>query len=128
MRNGGGGDATDRHKRSLTLALRIGLVAVPKRRFLLAGWRKTLFIIALIANAVSAAVLLSFIIHGRVVMANVTKGVGSRPSLSRVVHARGGTDQRRSSYVRRRVSRLLLIGGGLFVVLLWYFAALAASP
>jgi hypothetical protein len=94
----------------------------------LVGWRKKLFILAVIANAVSSAVLLSFIIHGRVVIANATKGVDldrAYPVLSMfgvglvsVILAGFG----------RRVSRLLLMGDGLLVCLLWYFAALAASP
>lgn len=92
----------------------------------LVPWRRKVFGVALAANAVSAAVLVSFIVQAyiaskgtkpvdldRVYPVFSMLGIGL---LAAVLAASG-----------RRVSRLVLIGDGLLTAVLWYLAAMGAS-
>jgi|HubBroStandDraft_5_1064220.scaffolds.fasta_scaffold12141_2 hypothetical protein len=93
----------------------------------LAGWRKGLFLTGIAANAVSAAVLISFTIHAYVA------SKGTKPvDLDRLypVFSMFGLALLTAGLTSsgKRVSRLIFLGTGLFTAVLWYFVALAASP
>ena len=94
----------------------------------LVGWRKRLFILGLIANAVSAAVLLIFLVHGILIQSYATKGVDLDRAYPVLWMLAVGLVSTILAGFGRRASRLLLMGDGLLVAVLWYFAALAASP
>jgi hypothetical protein len=93
----------------------------------LVRWRRSVFVAALVVNALSAAVLLSFLIHGytavsraKVVDLDRSYPVLSMLALGILAAALAGSG--------RRVSRLILIVDGLLTAVLWYLAGLAASP
>jgi hypothetical protein len=92
----------------------------------LARWRRNVFLVALIANAVSAAVLLSFAAQTYV----ASKGVKpvdldrAYPVLSMLGI---GLLAAVLAVAGRRVSRLVLIADGLLTAVLWYLAAMAGS-
>jgi hypothetical protein len=90
-------------------------------------WRKALFLSGILANTVSAVVLVSFLAHAYVAsrgsksvdldrMYPVFSMMGL--ALLAVVLASFG----------RRVSRPILVAGGLVTVVAWYLAAMGASP
>jgi hypothetical protein len=93
----------------------------------LVGWRKGVFVAGLAANAVSAAVLISFTIHAYV----VSKGTRS-VDLDRLypVFSMFGLALLAAGLASsgKHISRLVLLGTGLLTAALWYFVALAASP
>lgn len=93
----------------------------------LVGWRRGLSLAGLAANAVSAAVLISFTIHAYVV------SKGTKPvDLDRIypVFSMLGLGLLAAGLASsgKRISRLILFGTGLLTAVLWYFVALAASP
>lgn len=90
-------------------------------------WRRGLFLTGLAANAVSAAVLISFTIHAYLV------SKGTKPvDLDRMypVFSMLGLGLLASGLASsgKQISRLILLGTGLFTSVLWYLVALAASP
>lgn len=90
-------------------------------------WRKILFLVGILANAISAAVLYTFSIHGYIA-SHGTQSVDldrMYPVLSMMIV---GLVAAGFGCCGRRVSRVLLVGDGLLTVAFWYFAALAASP
>jgi|NGEPerStandDraft_6_1074524.scaffolds.fasta_scaffold01867_9 hypothetical protein len=93
----------------------------------LARYRKVLFLTGIVANAVSAAVLLSFNIHAYVASHGTTPVDLDRiyPVLSMLGL---GLLSSLLAFSGRGVFRLILVGTGLLTAVLWYFAALAASP
>jgi hypothetical protein len=98
-----------------------------KDAFTLVGWRRGLFLAGLLANAVSAAVLISFTIHAYVVSR------GTKPvDLDRIypgVSMMGlGLLATGLAFFGKHTSRRILLGSGFFTAVLWYFVALAASP
>jgi hypothetical protein len=93
----------------------------------LVSWRRAVFVAALVSNAVSGAVLISFTIYALVVAR------GTRPvDLDRmypVFTMLGlGVLAAMLAVSGRRVSRWVLIGDGLLTAVLWYLVGLAASP
>jgi hypothetical protein len=88
----------------------------------LEGWRRIIFLAALVANTISAVVLLSFTAHALVASYRATQvdldsiypvfSMLALGVLTAVLAVSG-----------RRISRLVLIGNGL----LWYLVGLAAS-
>jgi hypothetical protein len=93
----------------------------------LVNWRRATFVAALVSNALSGAVLISFTIHALVV------SHGTRPvDLDRmypVLTMLGlGILAAMLAVSGRRISRLVLIGDGLLTAVLWYLVGLAASP
>jgi len=93
----------------------------------LVRWRKSVFIVALALNAVSAAVLVTFFVHAYRV------SQGSRPvDLDRMypVFSMMGLALLAAvlAFFGRRVSRPILISGGLITVVVWYLAAMGTSP
>lgn len=87
-----------------------------------------LFVLGLIANAVSAVVLLTFLVHGILIQSSTTKGVDLDRAYPVLWMLGVGLVSTVLAGFGRRASRLLLMGDGLLVAVLWYFAALAASP
>lgn len=92
----------------------------------LVSWRRRVFILALVANAVSAVVLLSFLVQVYIASR------GTQPvDLDRaypVISMLGvGLLAAVLAVSGRRVSRLVLVGNGLLTAALWYFAAMGAS-
>jgi hypothetical protein len=94
----------------------------------LSVWRKRLFVLALIANAISAAVLLGFLIHGQMVISGSSKAIDIGRAYPVLSMFGVGILSAILACFGRRASRLLLIGDGLLVVLLGYVAALSYSP
>jgi hypothetical protein len=93
----------------------------------LVGWRRGLFLSGLLANAVSAAVLISFTIYAYVV------SKGTKPvDLDRIYPVFSmlglGLLATGLAFSGQHTSRRILLGTGLFTAVLWYFVALAASP
>jgi hypothetical protein len=93
----------------------------------LVGWRKASFLAGMVANTISAAVIISFTIHAYVVSKGTTP-----VDLDRIypVFSMFGLGLLAAglAFFGRGVSRLILIGNGLLAAVLWYFVALAASP
>jgi hypothetical protein len=90
----------------------------------LIAWRRNIFVCALIANAVSASVLLAFVFRAL---------FNSRPTdLDRMFPVFSmfllGLLAAALAVAGRRSSRILLSCNGVLTVILWYMAALAASP
>jgi Na+/serine symporter len=93
----------------------------------LARWRRILFLLGILANAVSAAVLFTFSTHA-FIAAHGTKPVDidrMYPVLSMMIV---GLLAAVLGCSGRRVSRVLLVGDGLLTTIFWYLAALATSP
>jgi len=89
--------------------------------------RKVAFVVALIANAVSAVVLLSFTVQAYV------GSRGQRPvDLDRIYPVMSmlaiGALAAVLAICGRRASRLVLISDGILTAVLWYLAGLAVSP
>jgi hypothetical protein len=99
-----------------------------KDRLALAGWRNILFVIALIASAVSGAVLLSFVVHGRLILSGLVPRIDLDLTYPGLTMLGLGLLSIIFAGFGRRLSRLLLMVDGLLVALLWYFAGMAASP
>jgi len=93
----------------------------------LVSWRRGVFVAAFVANAVSAAVLISFTIHAYV----ASRGTASvdldrmYPVLTMLGLGILGSMLAVSG---RRISRLMLIGDGVLTAVLWYLVGLAVSP
>ncbi len=92
----------------------------------LTTWRRGAFVAALVANAVSAAVLLSFSVQASMA------AKGSKPvDLDRAypVFSMLGVGLLAAilAISGKRVSRLVLVVDGLLTAVLWYLAAMAAS-
>jgi hypothetical protein len=90
-------------------------------------WRKALFLIGVLANTVSAAVLASFLVHAYVASRG-SKSVdldGMYPVFSMMGLALLAAVL---AFFGRRVSRPILVVGGLITIIAWYLAALGASP
>ncbi len=92
----------------------------------LVSWRRTAFVAALISNAVSGALLISFTIHALVVSRGTTPVDLDR--MYPVLTMLGlGLLAAMLAISGRRVSRLVLISDGLLTAVLWYVVGLAAS-
>jgi hypothetical protein len=99
-----------------------------KERLALPGWRNILFVIALAANALSGAVLLSFVVHGRLILSGVAPRIDLDLTYPGLTMLGVGLVSIIFAGFGRRLARLLLMLDGLLVALLWYFAGMAASP
>ena len=98
-----------------------------KENLCLPRWRRILFLLGILGNAVSAAVLFAFSIHA-FIAAHGTKSVDldrMYPVLSMMIV---GLLAAVFGCSGRRVSRILLVGDGLVTTIFWYLAALATSP
>jgi hypothetical protein len=93
----------------------------------LANWRRRLFLIGIILNAVSIAALLIFLIHAYVV-AHSTRPLDLDRMYPVLSMFGFGLLTSVLAAFGRRVSRFILIIDGLITSVLWYLAALAASP
>ena len=98
-----------------------------KEAYVLVSWRRAAFVLGIVANAVSAVVIISFTIHAYVVSR------GTIPvDLDRIYPVFSmlgiGLLATGLAFFGRKISRLILIGNGLLTAVLWYFVALAASP
>lgn len=93
----------------------------------LVNWRRGVFVTALAANAVSAAVLLSFIAQAYIASKG-TKPVDLDRAYPVLSMLGVGLLAAILAVSGRRVSRLVLIGDGLLTAVLWYLAGMAASP
>jgi hypothetical protein len=92
----------------------------------LVRWRKAIFLAGIVANAVSAAVLLSFLVRAYIGSHGTTSMDLDRAYP--VVSMLGlGVLSAMLASSGRRVSRLLLIGDGLITAVFWYLAAMGAS-
>jgi hypothetical protein len=90
-------------------------------------WRRAAFVAALISNAVSGAVLISFTIHALIASRGTTPVDLDR--MYPVLTMLGlGLLAAMLAVSGRRISRLVLIGDGLLTAVLWYLVGLAASP
>jgi len=93
----------------------------------LASWRRIVFLIGMVVNAVSGAVLLSFTIHAYVASRGTTPVDLDRmyPGLTMLGL---GFLAAGLAFFGRSVSRTMLVCNGLLTAVLWYRVALAASP
>jgi hypothetical protein len=92
----------------------------------LANWRRSVFVAAFVANAVSAAVLVSFIAQAYIASKG-TKPVDLDRAYPVFSMLGIGLLAAILAVSGRRVSRLVLIGDGLLTAVLWYLAAMGAS-
>ena len=92
----------------------------------LANWRRGVFVSALVANAVSAAVLVSFMAQAYIASKG-TKPVDLDRAYPVFSMLGVGLLAAILAVSGRRVSRLVLIGDGLLTAVLWYLAAMGAS-
>jgi hypothetical protein len=92
----------------------------------LTKWRRGVFVSAFVANAVSAAVLLSFIAQAYIASKG-TKPVDLDRAYPVFSMLGIGLLAAILAVSGRRVSRLVLIGDGLLTAVLWYLAAMGAS-
>jgi hypothetical protein len=94
----------------------------------LVSWRRTVFVGAFVANAVSAAVLLSFVIHAYMAVSGRATPVDLDRTYPVVSMLLMGILAAGLAGFGARVSRLILIVDGLLTAALWYLAAMGASP
>ena len=92
----------------------------------LTNWRRGVFVTAFVANAVSAAVLVSFIAQAYIASKG-TKPVDLDRAYPVFSMLGVGLLAAILAVSGRRVSRLVLIGDGLLTAVLWYLAAMGAS-
>jgi hypothetical protein len=105
--------------------LLLGLVVwlYTRQRSDLSAWRKRIFVCALIANAVSAALLLLFVAH-----ALLGSGPADLDRMYPVLSAFSfGLLAAVLACAGMRSSRILLACDGVLTMILWYMAAMAAS-
>jgi hypothetical protein len=93
----------------------------------LPSWRRIVFVTAIVANAVSAILLLAIFIRAQVAMRTLKPVDPDRifPVISMMGFALLAA---MTAMLGRRLSRIVLVGSGLLTLILWYLAALAASP
>jgi hypothetical protein len=93
----------------------------------LVSWRRAAFVAALVSNALSGAVLISFTIHALMV-SHGTKPVDLDRMYPVLTMLGLGILAAMLAVSGQRVSRWVLIGDGLLTAVLWYLVGLAASP
>lgn len=90
--------------------------------------RQKLFLISFVVIGISAAVLLVFLVHGRLIASGATSRADVDREYPVLLMLSASLAGAVLAGFGRRASRVLLILNGLFVALLWYFAGMAASP
>jgi hypothetical protein len=95
---------------------------------LLSRGRRKLFVVSLVVIGMSAALLLVFLVHGRLIVSGAVGSTDVARMYPVLLMLTAGLAGAVLAGFGRRVSRVLLVLSGLLLAVLWYFAGMAASP